>query len=658
MSMSSRRWCLAVLLLFAFLLPLPEAEAREEIRSFDVSLALSSDGSMVVTESLLFNVENETIVHGIRRRIPVVFRRQSEDIDSVMDVTLQAVELDGQKVKYEQEQRDGWLKIRIGDRKSVVKPGLHKYLIKYYTQDCTRFFEDHDEMYWNVTGEQWQWPICSASFRMSLPDKKFGEGFSSVEWYAGAAGGGKSKETYMKNAAVNADNSVTTTRTLGPGEGFTVVYSFPGGLVSNTATGGEDLAKAGRIGLATLAVMLLACFLSWLKWGRDPKLGTIIPLFDPPPVLIKYSRLQQDRRKASGLAAEAKALPASPAFMRFTRSLDVDTTAFASVLLDLAVKGWLVIGEQPSHSKPEKKVLTLTKQPDGRAELTVDELLAFDALGDRIELCKYGEGTTTLEKAYSDLKYCIMTGFWRQYRRECDIKWMLPCFVLYAAGVAALVFAKAYFNITVAGLLGFLALAGGFLLSMKFAGGSDLRASLWGCVPAAFFAACMTVCGRGSRSISLLGQDCYMAAAALPCFFLPLMNRRTQAGAEMQTRTEGLALYLGTAERNRLEAFNPPEETPERLERFLPYALALDTAKTWADKFAKDYVPVWFQFQGEFNDTGALVSSIADLNRALDETVRSCGKGTKAGSVSGSSSGSGGGGSVGGGRGGGGGEGW
>ena len=655
MTRPSRRILIAVLLIAVLFSPFA-AGAEEAIRSFDVSLVLSSDGSMVVTESLLFNVKNETLVHGIRRRIPVVFRKQSEDIDSIMDVSLLAVELDGKKVKYEQEQSDGWFNIRIGDKKSVVSKGLHTYFIKYYTQDYTRYFEDHDEMYWNVTGEQWQWPICAATFRMSLPDKKFGDGFSRIEWYAGRPGQANSSETYMKNAVINTDNSVTTTRTLSPGEGFTIVYSFPKGLVSNTATGGEDLAKTGWIGLATLAVMFLACFLPWLKWGRDPKLGTIIPLFDPPSVTFKYTHSQCDRRKTGDPAAEEKPLPASPAFMRFTRSLDVDTTAFASVLLDLAVKGWLVIGEQQSRRKPEKKVLTMTKQPGGKTELTVDEKLVCEAIGDRIELCKYGEGTTTLGKAYADLEYCIMNGFRKKYRHECDIRWILPYFVLYAAGAAALVLAKAKFNITVAGLLGFFALAGGFFLSMKFTDGGDLKSSLWGCVPAVFFAACITVLGHNSRSISLLGQDCYMAAAALPCFFLPLMNKRTETGAEMQTQTEGLALYLGTAERNRLEAFNPPEETPERIERFLPYALALDMAETWADKFAKDYVPVWFQ--GELEDIGGLAPYITNLNRAIDNTVRSYENSTSASSGRGSSSGSSGGGSVGRGGGGGGGEGW
>ena len=134
------------------------------------------------------------------------------------------------------------------------------------------------------------------------------------------------------------------------------------------------------------------------------------------------------------------------------------------------------------------------------------------------------------------------------------------------------------------------------------------------------------------------------------------MNKRTETGAEMQTQTEGLALYLGTAERNRLEAFNPPEETPERIERFLPYALALDMAETWADKFAKDYVPVWFH--GELEDIGGLAPYITNLNRAIDNTVRSYENSTSASSGRGSSSGSSGGGSVGRGGGGGGGEGW
>ena len=139
------------------------------------------------------------------------------------------------------------------------------------------------------------------------------------------------------------------------------------------------------------------------------------------------------------------------------------------------------------------------------------------------------------------------------------------------------------------------------------------------------------------------------------------MYARTQKGSEMQAAAEGLALYMKTAEKERLEMFNPPEETPELFEKLLPYALALDVAKTWANRFEKilaknNYTPSWYTGPDPFifaygsgfgRFSSDIVSSVADSLVSKTTTLSP-----------GSSSGFGGGGFSGGGGGGGGGKGW
>lgn len=96
-----------------------------------------------------------------------------------------------------------------------------------------------------------------------------------------------------------------------------------------------------------------------------------------------------------------------------------------------------------------------------------------------------------------------------------------------------------------------------------------------------------------------------------------LMPARTRVGRYLLDQVEGFKMYLRTAERHRLEFLYPslkgsiPEDSPELFERFLPYALALDAADTWAGTFAAgldslNYSPSWY---GDVRGIGGMEST-------------------------------------------------
>ena len=149
-----------------------------------------------------------------------------------------------------------------------------------------------------------------------------------------------------------------------------------------------------------------------------------------------------------------------------------------------------------------------------------------------------------------------------------------------------------------------------------------------------------------------------LAASVL---FHRLLQAPTRAGRALLDEIEGLRMYLTIAERDRLNALHPPEETPATFERFLPYAFALDVDQAWAERFAAvlaqhagptsttGYSPTWYRGTDPIGTTpAALGSALAGLGPAV----------AAASTAPGSSSGGGGGGSSGGGGGGGGGGGW
>jgi uncharacterized membrane protein YgcG len=144
---------------------------------------------------------------------------------------------------------------------------------------------------------------------------------------------------------------------------------------------------------------------------------------------------------------------------------------------------------------------------------------------------------------------------------------------------------------------------------------------------------------------------------ALHVLFIFLLKAPTRMGRAVMDEIEGFKMYLGTAERDRLDRMRSPELTPEVFESFLPYAYALGVENNWCERFAREmpqelrgesgYSPNWYT--GHRYGPRALHHLGDDFGQSFGSAIAS------ASSSPGSSSGSGGGGSSGGGGGGGGG---
>jgi len=135
-------------------------------------------------------------------------------------------------------------------------------------------------------------------------------------------------------------------------------------------------------------------------------------------------------------------------------------------------------------------------------------------------------------------------------------------------------------------------------------------------------------------------------------------------GRRTQDEIEGLRQYLGVAERDELARKKAPPKTPEEFSKFLPFAVALDVEKTWADRFAialggaamAHAVSGWYQSSESGSSVSGFTSSVSSLGETI--SAASTPPGSSSGSSDSGGGGGGGGGSSGGGGGGGGGSGW
>jgi len=320
--------CAFCLLAGIFLLSAFPLFAYERVTRFDVEAAVEEDASLVVVERIGVFAEGKDIRRGIIRTIPTDFT-DTEGVRRRAGFELLSAELDGKPTPAVLERVGESLDIRLGDPDIFLSHGEHLFTITYRTTGQLGFFEEHDELYWNVTGNDWVFLIESASFRMKLPGRNFGEGFTGVEFYTGKKG------EQGRNARLPGDGSVESIGGVPPGEGLTVVYTWPKGIVAPPAGPAPALERwtaspLRMVHLAMPVILLVLMTVLWVLWGKDPPSQTIIPRFTPP----------------KGVEA---------GFARYVRTMRMDDQSFAAMVLGVAVKGVLTVAEHSLATEAAKK---------------------------------------------------------------------------------------------------------------------------------------------------------------------------------------------------------------------------------------------------------------------------------------------------------------
>ncbi len=643
-------------------IPAGAIPAYEHILSFDSRARFNPDGSMEMQENIKVLALGNESRRGIFRTLPLTWNRQDGKIFSV-NYEIKSVSRDGEYEPYSLDKEAKTLTLRIGSAQQTLRPGIYNYEIRYQVSNHFSRFPEWDELYWNVTGNDWAWPISKASFRLELPDAaanlsadaKDGR-LRSIDVYTGAAG---AKE---HNAEILADGSVRTVRSLAKGEGLTVVYTWPRAILAGAA------APEAALPLVHLLIPTLKTSVVWLPlllmvgyyllWWRKNVTGTGLRM---PPVVPLYS------------------LPSSmsPGYLRFITRRKYDDMAFSSDLLALVAKrGMAVTGNKKQSHSPwlsESGVKQhLTRLPvDGNKRLNSNDLKLLSTLfkgkQKNIDISRAHQpsmqNARKLQETRCEEQRAKLFRKWGQPLRRCIyIALLVPVACgLWVNTEAAL--------LTIPALL-FMLIGGAmltFLLRYLCRPREIWRA--WGPVPLFFSVVTgpFATLGGGLFIFGIVpitqlpaGYIGALLVAFALCVFVGWKTPRyTQRGLDELAIAKGLKLYLGTAEKHRYQAIYPPAQMISHFEELLPVALALGVGKTWANTFAH-----------YLSTTGAMSEAFASADwGSVSHFNESCSTSSMAtpdsssgsGSSSGSSyrgSGSSGGGSSGGGSGGGGGGGW
>ena len=352
---SLRRAIFFLLLALAAALPgaFPAHARQLTLKSFDEQVVIHPDSTIEVTEIL--DVKFEGSWNGIYRTIPVEYRG-SLGLNYTLFVEPQSVtDQDGHALKYEVS-REGQYK-----RFKIYVPGADNttktIVIRYEVLDALRFFPDHDELYWNVTGNEWQMPIDSATARIELP-----AGVTGLHAEAFTGGYGERG----RDADVKVEGNVVQIRMQRPltfHEGLTAVVGWDKGFVHPPGVFAKMILFLRSNW--PLFIPLLAFFIMgwlWYSKGRDPRRNPISVQYEPPDGMSP---------------GEAGTLVDNEAAMR-------DITA---TIVDLAVRGFLTI-EQTDASQMlgmvhhKNYVFHRTKAATEWANLKAHEQVLLSALFD------------------------------------------------------------------------------------------------------------------------------------------------------------------------------------------------------------------------------------------------------------------------------------
>src|SRR5271168_4781945 len=201
--------------------------ASEEILDYHSDIRVQQDASLLVGETIRVRSAAVDIRHGIYRDFPTRYRDRLDN-RYVIHFVVVDVSRDGQPEEFHMEERTNGERIYIGDENLILAPGEYTYTLTYTANREIGFFADHDELYWNVTGTGWVFPIAHATATVTLPEN-IPVSSIRMDGYTGAQGArGKA---FTSSTETGSTISFVCTEPLAAGEGFTLVVSWPKGYI-------------------------------------------------------------------------------------------------------------------------------------------------------------------------------------------------------------------------------------------------------------------------------------------------------------------------------------------------------------------------------------------------------------------------------------------
>ncbi len=374
---------LCIIITFICLVIPVSAQADEGwvIQQFDSDIAVQTDGTVLVTETIKVDFGSLS-KHGIYRDLPYTYK--SADGYKYTEIKPLAVERDAKTEPFDVQQNGANLRLKIGDAATEIS-GEHTYKMQYQATGVLQSFAGYDELYWNVTGHDWPVRINAVTAKVTIPSPKF----LHVACYQGELGSG---DTCLRQPDTLGEQTTTFSSLYLPtGQGLTIAVGFTAGIVPIlTATPPPTLLEEIQWLplLLSFAVVVIGgvgfVIHRWLRYGRDAWYGNRATheASDEP----RFMGWGDKESIAPEFAPPANLRPAELGTLMDERA---DTLDVSATIVDLAVRGFLTIAEEKKPGLFGGKDYKLTKKKKVATELLPYEnklLTALFATGDEVKL--------------------------------------------------------------------------------------------------------------------------------------------------------------------------------------------------------------------------------------------------------------------------------
>jgi uncharacterized protein (TIGR04222 family) len=510
--------------------PASAQSGSEVIHSYEVDIEILDTGDLVVTERIDYDF-GSALRHGIFRTIPTRYYLDEVN-DRVYRIEDIAVQSPTAPADVDVSSEGAFTKIRVGDP-DVEISGRHRYTLTYRVEGVLNPFTDHDELYWNAIGDEWQAPIDGVEVTVRTPADI--ERATCFQGYEGAT-------EPCARAQVRASTvRFLTGRTLQPYEGLTVVVAIPKGAVPEPEPIKEERWSAERAfdlnpwtiatGVAVVGLLGGALGRLWWREGRDRRfLGSQIdqvmgtPSGESEAVPIG----EGDFEAPVEFAPPENVRPGQIGTLLDERANVIDVTA---TIVDLAGRGFLLIQEIPDEGLFSKTDWTLIRLEKDESELLAYERQLLEALFRDGNEVTVSELKTAFAERLHGVEASLYADAMRQkwFRARPDTvrgRWAVRGVLLLVIGVV-LTFALALWT-------------------------------HWGIV-----------------GIPVIGAGLALALMATR------MPARTAKGTAMLRRIRGFRRVIATAEQHMARW----AEEENVFTRYLPYAIVFGLTKKWAKAF-------------------------------------------------------------------------
>ena len=338
----------ACLLLLA--LPLL-AGADERILDFHSDITVREDGWIDVTETIRVRAEGDRIRRGIYRDFPTEYFDKLGN-RYVVDFQPFAVFRNDAREPFKIVEYRNGVRTYFGRSDRFIDHGVHTYRFRYRASRMLGFFEEHDELYWNVTGFDWAFPIDRGSATVRF-DFDVPAGNIATEGYTGPYG--SDRQDFTSHVDADGVAHFEANDPLGPLNGLTIVVMWPKGLVTEpTVLDRATWILKDNVGLLIVllgfAGVVAYAIPVWKRYGKDPEEGVLVTRYEPPHGF-------------------------SPASLRYIRQMYYDDKTMTAAILSLAVKGYLRINDLGS-----KHTLFKLEPGDDAPPLATGETELYEAL--------------------------------------------------------------------------------------------------------------------------------------------------------------------------------------------------------------------------------------------------------------------------------------